>query len=454
MAEKTFEQINQHLFFRLGKDRIFIGKEFSYFKLFQHGIVYDFLHTKGKILKTYFRYPLWVQNIFWRKGVKASIPQNFKLKENVWLEPGRTYRDSENNFHSMYGKKLLFSMKNSCTCISLNNNPELNADFSIDQFGTPTAPLDNIELDVLKDINLVAGRLRRSVHYSKQEQAYILSSLHVFYHTFRKFYSILKNHNVKRLFLIAHYHNEGIIAACKKLNIECIELQHGLINKKDLYYVYHDVFADVFENGLMPDKIFLYGPYWERVLKNGSEWKEGMVQVAGNYLAHDFAVADKTKKENLILVAAQKGMEDKYIPYIESLRNTLKKHPEWKAIVKLHPLEKNAAKYDSICDHSIEIAPLKSSIFEYLERCKIQISIYSTTFFDSAGYDVVNFCWATKGYGSDYARSLVEENLVIPIMPGEDVIEKFNGLATPSEHYLNVNDFYAVYNPKVWEQPN
>jgi len=453
MAEKTFEQINQHLIFRLGKDNTFIGKEFSYFKLFQHGVVYDYLNTKGKILKTYFHLPILIQRILWRKGIKSSITDNISFKENVWLEPGRMYTDENGNYHSMYGAKLLQTLNENCSTLSLNKNPELQSDYSIDQFGFPSAPLDDIEISVLSDLNRVVKSMKNGGFYSKQEQAYILSALHIFFHSFRKYYSILKDKSVKRLFFVAHYHNEGIIAACKKLKIECIELQHGLINKKDLYYVYDAVFKNALRNALMPDKIMLYGPYWKSVLDYGFEWVDGTKVIGGNYLAHEFKSPNLSKKENLILVASQKGMDDKFIPYIQSLKTTLKGHPDWKIIVKLHPLEKKIDRYQVLRDSQCEIAPLHSSIFHFLERCKIQLSIYSTTFFDAAGYNVVNFSWVTNGIGSDYASSLSEDGIVIPVRPGDDIVSIYQGLAVSQSEFLSVEKIYSKYDPQTFMQP-
>lgn len=453
MAEKTFEQINQHLIFRLSKDQTFIGKEFSYFKLFQHGIVYDFLNTKGKILKTYFHLPLFVQRMLWRRGTKNSLNDNIRFKENVWLEPGRVFTDESGKFHSMYGEKLLLTLGDKCTSISLNKNPELYSDYSIDQFGFPSEPLDYIENSILEDLNFVAKNFKKGKHYTAQEKEYILSSMHVFFHAFRKYYSLLKKQNIKNLFFIAHYHNEGVVAACKKLGIKCIELQHGLINKKDLYYVYSNVFTEALQNALMPDKILLYGPYWKNVLDQGNEWNQEAKVVAGNYLAHEFKPPNLANKENLILVASQKGMDDKFIPYIQSLKSTLKGHPDWKIIVKLHPLEKKIDRYQVLRDAQCEIAPLHSSIFYFLERCKIQLSIYSTTFFDAAGYDVVNFSWVTNGIGSDYAASLAEDGVVISVKPSDDIVSIYNSLDQSNSPFLKVDSIYSKFDAQQFMQP-
>lgn len=451
MAEKTFEQINQHLILRLGKDRTFVGKEFSYFKLFQHGVVYDFNKSKNKTLRTFFHWPLWIQKLIWTRKVDTlKLPQYF-LKKNIWLEPGRVYEDAAGQRHSMYGSKLMSALEDEYTSINLSPGKGIQSSYNIDDFPQGFSRLDGMESRLLKDVIFVSQRLKKSAHYTSSEKEYILSAMHVFFSAFRKYYCILKDRGVEKFYFIAHYHNEGLIAACSLLGIECIELQHGLINKNDLYYVYHSIFTDALEKGLMPNKIMLYGSYWKEVLSRGCEWKHDQPKVAGNYLAHSYSPPDLSKKENLILIAAQKGMDDKYLPYIETLRRNLKHHPEWKMVVKLHPLEKKAEKYMTLKNSQCEIAPLHSSIFQYLEKSKIQISIYSTTFFDSAGYQVYNLSWLTSGIGSDYAANLIHEGLVDSLHPEEDPIVKYNDAMAKGYKFLEVSRFYGDFSSQIFK---
>ncbi len=444
MADNTFDQMKANLIARLGNEQTFIGREFSYFKIFQHGVVYDFNGNTNKLLRTYFHLPALVQKMIWIKNSLRQKENSFQLKENVWLEPGRVYETKSGELISMYGTRLMNEIGDRCTSINLSPEKGVKSDYTIHDVQVRALGFDTVENAVLEDIIQVARRLDKSTYYTSSEKHYIKSALHVFYSSFRKYYHLLRNRGVKKLFFTGHYHNEGIIAACNKLNIECIELQHGLINKKDLYYVYDSIFKKSLKNGLMPDKILLYGPYWKEVLDAGCEWPENRKIVVGNYLAHNYSAPDPEKKENIILVATQKGMDDKYIPYVEQLKKYVELYPGWKLIVKLHPLEKRASRYDSLRSEVCEIAPLQSNIFEYLERCKIQISIYSTTFFDSAGFDVVNFSWVTGGVGSDYARSLAEDGVVIPVTPDQDILAIYHNQNLVSPDKLTIDYIYPT----------
>jgi hypothetical protein len=452
MADNTFDQMKAHLIARLGNENIFIGKEFSYFKIFQHGIIYDFNGNSNKLLRTYFLLPSFLQKMIWIKNSMKKKSKSFSLKENVWLEPGRVYETSEGELISMYGTKLMHEIGHACSSINLSPEKGVKSDFTIHDVYVASSGFDSIENDVLEDIIRISRRLHKSDYYTSKEKHYIDSALHVFYSSFRMYYNMLKGRNIKKLFFTGHYHNEGVIAACKKLNIECIELQHGLINKKDLYYAYDKAFKKSLENGMMPDKILLYGPYWKGVLDAGCEWSENGKVVVGNYLAHNYVKPDASKKENIILVATQKGMDDKYIPYIEKLKQFLVAYPDWKLLVKLHPLEKRADRYSFLKSAQCEIAPLQSNIFHFLEKCKIQISIYSTTFFDAAGFDVINFSWVTHGVGSDYAQSLADDGVVIPVTPDDDILGIYYNKSLVSSELLHIDNIYPAMKEGVFNE--
>ena len=105
-------------------------------------------------------------------------------------------------------------------------------------------------------------------------------------------------------------------------------------------------------------------------------------------------------------------------------------HPEWKIIIKTHPLEKEVQKYQDLKGlKGIEIHGNKADLSTLLVRSRIQISVYSTTFFDALGLDVVNM--SLQGYTSfaDYAAEMVKEGIAIPLRTDEDPVALLNSKA-------------------------
>jgi hypothetical protein len=268
-----------------------------------------------------------------------------------------------------------------------------------------------------------------------------------FFEDFRIYYNLFKNQQVKNLLFICHYHNEGLIAALKVLGIHCIEVQHGLIASNDLYYVYHEQFAGVISKAFFPDKILVYGPYWKRILEMGCEFRSYQINIAGDYLYR--LTSDKpelAKKENIVLVCAQKNLHEDYVSYGKKLAAHLQKHPDWKGIMKLHPLEKNKQAYEELKTYGIEIVDVETPLDVVLSKSKIQISIYSTTFYDAFGFDVINFSLQDFGTMSDYASDMISEGVAAPINADEDPIAKFLQMKSAEYRQLPREDVYAPFN--------
>jgi hypothetical protein len=158
----------------------------------------------------------------------------------------------------------------------------------------------------------------------------------------------------------------------------------------------------------------------------------------------------ETAKQNVILVASQKTMHELFIPRIKELAASLQNHPEWRIILKLHPFEKEVEKYNDLASDKLEIAPLQSSISDYLEISKIQVSIYSTTFFDAIGKNVVNFAWTGNFLGGDYAEALIEDGIA-KSANNEDIILIFNKMNLESKSPLERPHFYTTFSSESFD---
>jgi hypothetical protein len=77
------------------------------------------------------------------------------------------------------------------------------------------------------------------------------------------------------------------------LGIKTVELQHGLISKHDLYYVYPGKYREALSKGIFPNEIWLFGNFWKEVLQRGAESEFMKPVVIGNFTA-DVAVKSET----------------------------------------------------------------------------------------------------------------------------------------------------------------
>jgi hypothetical protein len=275
------------------------------------------------------------------------------------------------------------------------------------------------------------------------------SAFFVFFESFRRWHALLSIANPKTLVGITHYHNEGCLAAAKLLGIKTIELQHGLISKHDLYYVYPKQYREAVAKGMFPNEIWLFGNFWKRVLANGAEAEFMNPVVIGNFISDTSTVSNDNVKENRVLLCAQKNLSEPYIEWIRTMRDfILPNHPSWKLIVKMHPLESETKKYQNEASDFVEILPVSSSLNEELKRAKIQVSIYSTTFFDALGMGVKNFSLNEIGFSGNYASEMVAFGVADSLKKSEDVISKFEN--SPDQiGNLTREDVFATFQPRM-----
>jgi hypothetical protein len=452
MSTKNFSQANNWLKKRLESRDEFIGSRNSFFKIFQHGIVYSFLEIKNKKLKTFFHLPLFIQKLRWK--LKSFLKRNaktFQINEIVMLDPGRVHIDEEGNHVSVYFHKFQKTLESS-RFTTINENPKhgLSCNYAISDFAGLPFP-DGKELnEMLIEVNSIAKKLRVSAYYTQDEKELIQSCLQLFLAAYIQYLAIFKRSKVKKLYFIRHYLNEGIIAAARDCGIETVELQHGLINKHDLYYVYDRAFEKHLVNAFFPDKILLFGQYWKDVLAQGGEWKPEQLIIAGDYLSSKINERKNVSKENVILVASQKTMHELFIPRIKKLIESIQTHPDWRIILKLHPFEKETEKYADLCNDKIEIAPLNSNISDYLQIAKIQVSVYSTTFFDAIGLNVVNFAWTGPFMGGDYADALIDDGIAYRA-DNTDVVSRYIEFTNSGLKELDRTHYYAPLSIKSFD---
>jgi hypothetical protein len=118
-------------------------------------------------------------------------------------------------------------------------------------------------------------------------------------------------------------------------------------------------------------------------------------------------------------------------------------------MVKTHPLEKAIDEYrKSLIPVGVEVVGNEANLLEILSRARIQISIYSTTFYDALGLGVCNMSLQEFTTSADYAREMVSGGLALALGRFEDPIEKFENQGIGSVQ-LTRAEVYAPFDPTV-----
>ena len=444
IIQNEFEQ-------RFPDGKLFEGKNFNYIKLVQHGLSYAMTGADDKLLKNNPFGSWWLFKLKSRIHARRNKRLNFlpQKSEGILFLEGRrklklpTGEEISPITHLL--RETILSTEYSWW--DTTGAFEKEADFSVKEMSNWFPATNEIQKEIYFELKEVLRRIRVANVLSKIEFRYVESAFYVFFKSFRRWYEVLSIAKPKTLVGITHYHNEGCLAAAKMLGIRTVELQHGLISRHDLYYVYPEMYRGALAKGMFPNEIWLFGKFWKDVLQRGAESEFMIPVVVGDFKTDSTVNPEKINKENRVLLCAQKNLSAPYIQWIRFMRDhVLPNYPDWKLIVKLHPLESEEKKYLNEGSDCVEVLPISASLNEELVRAKIQVSIYSTTFFDALGMNVKNYSLNEIEYSSDYAAEMVELGVAESLKNLEDVIAKYE-CSPHALDYLTRQDVLSSFQP-------
>ncbi len=456
MAQQSFTKFNQHLLQVLPRILDDLqGQRFHYLKIAQHAAVYHCAGSKEKLIAHRFNKPLiWQSKIYQLKAFRAKSITPPKLKPLVIIDSGRSVPNVNGERESVYFRQIKAHCKGPIShLIALNGSAEIDHDYQLkDQRLLAEKALLKEEQNLLKDINRVLQKLRMNSAVSEEFWEYLASAFHRFFEEFHLYYQLFHQQGVKKLVATNHYHQEGLIAACRLHGIPFYELQHGLMSKCDLYYVYPEVLlpkTDLRE-AFFADTLFLYGPFWKAMLEGGYEHRNSVLRIAGDYVSNNEREENRPiEKKKIIFIGSQKNMHADYVIYIRQILSVLEQHyPDWTVQVKLHPLEKHADEYYAIEHPQLDLRWNESNLQQLLSEAMIQVSVYSTTLYDALGANVMNFSLQDFTESSDYAREMVDMNVAFPLRFDEDPIaaaEKYR-----VEDLIERSSVYAAFEAKTF----
>jgi hypothetical protein len=95
-------------------------------------------------------------------------------------------------------------------------------------------------------------------------------------------------------------------------------------------------------------------------------------------------------------------------------------------VVKLHPYEpkQDVPKYMALADEQVEIVQT-GSLNDWFSKSKIQVSVYSTTFYDAIGYNIMNYALINTGVYDAYVDEMLEAQVAVGIALVEDPVERY-----------------------------
>ena len=260
-----------------------------------------------------------------------------------------------------------------------------------------------------------------------------------FQYDYTKYIELLKKRNPKQVFLVVAYENKALVAACKEMNIEIIELQHGTISPYHLGYSYPEntmrTNNEIKEIEYFPDKILSFGDYWQ----NSSHFpidKENIISMGFPYFEENsktfMKMAENKENEKISqkqMLFISQGVIGKYLSKLAyEITKNMENKENYNFIYKLHPgeygtwkenysyLTKAVEKYDNfnVIDKS------EPPLYELFAKSNYQVGAFSTAIYEGLAFNCKTFIIDVPGV--EYLDDLIEKNIVKKVKNSEELI--------------------------------
>ncbi len=192
----------------------------------------------------------------------------------------------------------------------------------------------------------------------------------------------LKKTKFKTIIVVNSYSNQAILYAANELNIDTIELQHGVINKNHLGY--H--FPKLKKNQLLsfPRKLVLFGDFWKDKANYPINNKQ-LISLGSPHFDENYSKVKKIDKrnKNRVLVLSQQTMQRYLLDFIKSMVLNQK---NLKFTYKAHPKEnikfaQNFLKNNKLMKN-VKIIHGKQNIYKLFQKHTMQIGVFSTALYE------------------------------------------------------------------------
>jgi hypothetical protein len=294
-------------------------------------------------------------------------------------------------------------------------------------------------------------------HFNVDVNLFEIFSNHIlnFKYEFEKYRELLIEKQVKQVYVVVAYENKALIAACKDLKIDVLELQHGVISKYHLGYSYPSenitLKSGTYEHiAYFPDKILSFGDYWRESsafpIKKHSIFSVGFPYFEDN----SKKFKDTVKKDNQILFISQ-GVIGKYLSDFAS--ELAEKLDGYEFIYKLHPGEYSTwrVNYPKLVeaeklDNFRIVDSDDPELYALFAESEYQVGAFSTAIYEGLAFNCKTFIVDVPGV--EYLDDLVDKKIVVKVRNPNDMIRKLDDLDLSS---YDADFFFKDYDEQLIE---
>lgn len=264
-----------------------------------------------------------------------------------------------------------------------------------------------------------------------------------FQYDYKKYIELLQKRKPELVFLVVAYENKALLAACKKMDIEIIELQHGTISPYHLGYSYPEntmkFNGEIKEIEYFPDKILGFGDYW----KTASHYpidSDNIISMGFPYFEENsrtyMKIAEEKsnqESENKQILFISQGVIGKYLSKLAyetalSIYNENNENHSYEFIYKLHPGEYGTWRenYEYLNKAVVEFDNFKvidesqPPLYELFAKSHYQVGAFSTAIYEGLAFNCKTFIIDVPGV--EYLDDLIEKDIVKKVKDSEELI--------------------------------
>lgn len=447
----TYKEFKEKFYAKIGDGTCLDVLDINLLKVVLDGLKVKY-NDRGKITD-YLARPLFIVFLYYFLKVIFDLVKSNKLQKRKKRLLGLKYVSAfADRIHNYNGKSYSYYYQNiyehygreKFCYIKKNQESPLEADIQYSEliYDIRVFSLSNIKLIIALKKHL--RFLKGSKNWESDELKNISIAYFLFLNEYLKYNSFFKRMNFERAIIECHYHEEGFILACKKNNIKVIELQHGLISKEDIFFVFPSQVSACTPKALFADHILVYGAYWRNVLLGGSEYKNEQIGIIGYYpFDKEEKIFIKNNNKKRILITTQYSISIYYINYVKWLSSVIDSN--WEIVVKTHPSESKQLYNELLSLNNVVITD--DNLNSLIDASEFTISIFSTTLFDTVRKGKVAFALNIEFF-KDYVLDVVSTNAIFKLEVNENPIEKFKSIDMSSNKTVN-SFLYAEFDPRV-----
>ncbi len=262
----------------------------------------------------------------------------------------------------------------------------------------------------------------------------IRNNIIVFKTKYKYYSNLLKIRKPEKVFLVVHYTNSSLIAACKDQQIPAIEIQHGTTSP---YHLGYNFPYDSEKLKYFPDNFYAFGKFWIETINFPLKQDEinyyGFPHLINNIKKYNL---NKTQDKHVLFIS-QGAIGKKLFRIAVGLAKVL---DDYKISFKLHPGELDKTYYQGIIEQNnvdnLNLHGKETNLYQLINNTKNVVGVYSTALYEALLFKCTVYIANIDGV--EYVENLIDKNYADTFDGVKELSKKIRSNYNPDIDYTEI----------------